>query len=127
MAKCDEGYLCEVCEQPVEGMINSALYLQYVIGWIDPETLHTRRECHLTCLPTLSQFIEDDRFESVRNEGEFDRRTMDQEFVRERTELVTRGYQRLWELQTKRRGLAVTDYPLPDVAERWRASEVNDS
>ncbi len=41
MAKCDEGYLCEVCGEDVANISDSALYLQYVIGWIDPETLHT--------------------------------------------------------------------------------------
>ena len=39
MAKCDEGYLCEVCGLEVEGLTDSALYLQFVIGWIHPETL----------------------------------------------------------------------------------------
>lgn len=121
MAKCDEGYLCEVCGQEVEGLTNSALYLQYVIGWIDPETLHTRRECHLVCLPTLAQFIEDERFAlPCPVEGEFDRRKLDPLFVKQRTQLVTRGYQRLWELQTQRRGLTVVDYPLPEAQQRWR-------
>ncbi len=121
MAKCDEGYLCEVCDQEVEGLTNSALYLQYVIGWIDPETLHTRRECHLQCLPALAQFIDDERFvPRVSVEGEFDRRRLDPSFVQERAAMVTRGYQRLWELQTKRRGLTVADYPLPEALARWR-------
>ena len=121
MAKCDEGYLCEVCNEEVEGLTNSALYLQYVIGWIDPETLHTRSECHLRCLPALAQFIDDERFTPpVRIEGEFDLRQLDPSFVGERTQLVTRGYQRLWELQSKRRGLTVVDYPLPEALERWR-------
>ncbi len=121
MAKCDEGYLCEVCGQEVEGLTNSALYLQFVIGWIDPETLHTRRECHLRCLPALAQFIDEPRFAPpVVIEGELDRRLLDLEFVRQRCELVTRGYQRLWELQTKRRSLTVSDYPLAEVQQRWQ-------
>lgn len=121
MAKCDEGYLCEVCGEEVEGLTNSALYLQYVIGWIDPETLHTRRECHLRCLPSLAQYIEDERFRpAVEVDDVFDRRQLDADFVRQQTQLITRGYQRLWELQTKRRGLTVTDYPLPEAQQRWR-------
>ncbi len=121
MAKCDEGYLCEVCGEEVEGLTNSALYLQYVIGWIDPETLHTRRECHLRCLPSLAQYIEDERFQpAVQIDDMFDRRQLDTEFVRQQVELVTRGYRRLWELQTKRRGLTVADYPLPEAQQRWR-------
>ena len=121
MAKCDEGYLCEVCGAEVEGLTDSALYLQYVIGWIDPETLHTHRECHLRCNPTLAQFIDDERFAPpVIVEGDFDRRLLDAEFVAERTALVTRGYCRLWELQTKRQRLTVTDYPLPETRARWQ-------
>ena len=121
MAKCDEGYLCEVCGEEVEGLTNSALYLQYIIGWIDPETLHTRRECHLHCLPSLAQFIEDERFQPpVQVEGPFDRRQLDAGFAQRQAELITRGYQRLWELQTKRRGLTVTDYPLPEAQARWK-------
>ncbi len=121
MAKCDEGYLCEVCGTEVEGLTNSALYLQYVIGWIDPETLHTRRECHLRCMPALAQFIDDERFQPACTiEGPFDRRKLDSRFVDERTQLITRGYQRLWELQTKRRGKTVSDYPLPEAQLRWR-------
>lgn len=121
MAKCDEGYLCEVCKAEVELITDSALYLQYVIGWIDPETLHTRRECHLRCQPNLAQYIEDERFSPpVIVEDEFDRRKLDVSFVRERSALVTRGYARLWELQTQRRDLTVIDYPLPEAKARWR-------
>ena len=119
MAKCDEGYLCEVCGNAVEKLNESALYLQFVIGWIDPETLHTRRECHLRCLPTLSQFIDDNRFEPIRLEGEFDRRKLDPAFVADRVALVTGGYQRLCELQRKRSGMAVTEYALPGALSRW--------
>ena len=121
MAKCDEGYLCEVCGQEVDGLTESSLYLQYVIGWIDPEILHARRECHIRCQPSLAQFIEDARFDPpVTVDGEFDRRQLDPAFVRDRTDLVTRGYQRLWELKTKRRGLTVVDYPLPEAQEKYR-------
>lgn len=119
MAKCDEGYLCQVCGKAVDGLPESALYLQYVIGWIDPETLHTRRECHLRCQPSLAQFVEHEQFEPVQVEGDFDRRTMDPAFVRERVELISRGYARLVELQKKRKGLTIHDYLLPEFAGRW--------
>ena len=119
MAKCDEGYLCEVCGKAVEQLGDSALYLQYVIGWIDPETLHTRRECHLRCLPTLSQFIDHADFDPLTVEGDFDRRAMDPEFVRARTELVTAGFVRIRQLQLRRKELTVQDYPLPGVMDRW--------
>ena len=40
MAKCEEGYLCEVCGGDVEAITDSDLYLRYVIGELDPEVLH---------------------------------------------------------------------------------------
>ncbi len=41
MAKCEEGYLCDVCGEDVAELADSDLYLRYVIGMVDPETLHT--------------------------------------------------------------------------------------
>jgi hypothetical protein len=120
MASCDEGYLCEVCGKAVERLDESALYLQYVIGWIDPETLHVRRESHLRCQPTLAQFIEDDAFAPVRVQGEFDRQQMDSQFVLERVSLVSTGFRRLRELQRQRTRLNVRDYPLPEAIEKWQ-------
>ena len=48
MAKCDEGYLCEVCGKDVGKLTESELYLRYVVGQLDPETVSYT---HLT-LPT---------------------------------------------------------------------------
>lgn len=121
MAKCDEGYLCQVCGEEVERLDESALYLQFVVGWIDPETLHTRPECHLRCNPALSQYIDDPHFSPpIEIEGEFDRRTLDATFTAERAELLTRGYLRLRDLQKRRSSLTVLDYPLPGVMQRWQ-------
>ena len=53
MAKCEEGYLCDVCGGDVEEIVDSDLYLRYVIGVVDAETLHTTRERHIRCNPTL--------------------------------------------------------------------------
>ncbi|HBE70300.1 MAG TPA: hypothetical protein DDW52_19300 [Planctomycetaceae bacterium] len=120
MAKCDEGYLCEVCGAEVKRLDESALYLQYVIGWIDPETLHTRKECHLRCNPALAQFIESPDFAPVVVEGPADCRLLDAAFVAERKMLITRGFERLQELQRHRSSLSVLEYPLPDVMQRWK-------
>lgn len=121
MAKCDEGYLCEVCANEVEGIVESALYLQYVIGWIDPETLHTRRECHIRCQPSLAQFIDDERFQPpVHVDDEFDRRKLDPQFAAQRVELISQGYARLWELRKGRKRVTVVDYPLPQAKQRWQ-------
>ena len=54
MAQCERGYLCEVCGQDVEDVTTSDLYLRYVLGEVDPETLHVQPERHLRCNPTLA-------------------------------------------------------------------------
>lgn len=113
MAKCEEGYLCDVCGGDVEDLTESDLYLRYVIGLIDPETLHTTRERHIRCNPTLGQFIVADDFPPVSAPGDFDKRLLDPAFVRAREELCTRGWRRLKELAQL--DLAIIDYPLPEV------------
>ena len=117
MAKCEEGYLCDVCSGDVEEMTDSDLYLRYVIGMIDPETLHTTPERHIRCNPALGQFIVDDDFPAIVVEGPFDKRTLDPLYVRERETLVTRGWRRLRELAGQE-GLPILDYPLPEVRAR---------
>ncbi|HEY4309137.1 MAG TPA: hypothetical protein VGN12_06760 [Pirellulales bacterium] len=117
MAKCEEGYLCDVCGGDVEEIVDSDLYLRYVIGMIDPETLHTTAERHIRCNPALAQFIVDDEFAPVVVEGPFDKRALDRAYVREREMLVTRGWRRLRELSGQE-GLAIIDYPLPEIRAR---------
>lgn len=117
MAKCEEGYLCDVCGGDVESLTESDLYLRYVIGLIDPETLHTTRERHIRCNPTLAQFIVDPGFEPVIVAGPFDKRALDAEYVRRQEDLVTRGWRRLIDLNHQRPA-AIQEYPLPEVRER---------
>ena len=114
MAKCDEGYLCEVCGEDVAEIVDSDLYLRYVIGELDPEVLHTTKERHIRCNPVVAQFIVDPEFQPpVAVEGAFDKRLLDEEYVRERERLVTRGWRRLREvLDTE---AAIINYPLPEV------------
>lgn len=113
MAKCEEGYLCAVCGRDVEAITDSDLYLRFVIGQVDPETLHTSQERHIRCNPVLAQFIVDADFEAVEVEGEFDKRMLDAGYVREQESLVTRGYRRLKEVAHL--DLPLIDYPLPEV------------
>jgi len=113
MAKCDEGYLCDVCGRDVADLVDSDLYLRYVIGQIDPEVLHTTRERHIRCNPVLAQFVVDSTFSPMVVEGPFDKRTLDPVYVTERERLVTRGYQRLRELAGL--NLPIIEYPLPEV------------
>jgi hypothetical protein len=118
MAKCEEGYLCEVCGRDVENITDSDLYLRYVIGLVDPEVLHTSRERHICCNPSLAQFIVANDFRPVVVEGPFDKRQLDPSFARERETLVTRGWQRLKELVNVDK---IIDYPLPEVRARIAA------
>lgn len=119
--KCETGYLCDVCGGDVEAITESDLYLRYVIGLADPEVLHTTRERHIRCNPSLAQFIVDEEFEPMVVEGAFDKRLLDLAYVREREELVTRGWRRLREIAEQ--GVsAIIDYPLPEVKERWRGA-----
>jgi len=114
MAKCDEGYLCEVCGEDVAEIVDSDLYLRYVIGELDPEVLHTTKERHIRCNPVVAQFIVDPEFQPpVAVDGAFDKRLLDEAYVRERERLVTRGWRRLREvLDTE---AAIINYPLPEV------------
>jgi hypothetical protein len=119
MAKCDEGYLCEVCGEDVAELTDSDLYLRYIVGMLDPEVLHTTRERHIRCNPSLAQYIVADDFEPVTVEGSFDKRTLDADFVREQERLLTRGWRRLKEVAGKE--LKIIDYPLPEVIERIKS------
>lgn len=113
MAKCEEGYLCDVCGQDVERLIDSDLYLRYVIGMIEPEVLHTSRERHIRCNPAIAQYIVDDDFSPVAYPGPFDKQSLDPDFVRQRELLISRGYRRLKELAGV--DLPIIDYPLPEI------------
>jgi hypothetical protein len=118
MARCEQGYLCEVCGQDVAEMTDSDLYLRYVLGEVPPERLHLLRERHVRCNPALAQFIVDPRFEPVRCEGAFAKENLDPAYVAEEEARVTRGWRRLQELPTL--GLTIVEYPLPEVLEAWR-------
>src|SRR3569623_3567221 len=122
--RCEEGYLCDVCGGDVEAITDSDLYLRYVIGMVDPETLHTTRERHVRCNPALAQFIVDPEFEPMIAEGAFDKRSLDPAFVRERETLVTRGWRRLREVVGCE--LLLQEYPLPEVRAEFerRANEL---
>lgn len=116
MARCDEGYICDVCGEEVENMVDSDLYLRYILGEVDERMLASAPERHIRCNPTQAQFIVDDDFPPVVVENEFDKRELDPEYVREREEFVTRGWRRL---QTVReQGVPIGEYPLPEVRER---------
>ena len=110
MARCEQGYLCDVCGEEVEDITQSDLYLRYVIGEIDAHALLAAPERHLRCSPVQAQFIVDENFEPVMVEGPFDKRLQDPDEVRRREDLVTRGWRRLQELRTL--NIPISEYPL---------------
>lgn len=117
MAKCDEGYLCQICGEEVSGITQSDLYLRYVIGLVDPETLHLQQERHIKCNPNLAQFIDVDGFRDLTAEEGFEKENLDAEFVAQRTRLLTRGFERLLEL--RKNDLPITAYPLPEFQNKY--------
>ncbi len=110
MARCDEGYLCDVCGGDVEEITGSDLYLRYVLGEIPLYELQRSPERHLRCNPGLAQYIVDDAFEPVRGTGPFAKEQFDAEYVASEEARVTAGWRRLQELPSL--GLPIDEYPL---------------
>jgi hypothetical protein len=107
-----------VCGQDVEAITESDLYLRYVLGEVDPLTLPKSPERHIRCNPAAAQYIVDAAFEPALCTGLFAKENLDATFVREQEERLTRAWRRLQEIPTL--GIAIPDYPLPEVLARWR-------
>jgi hypothetical protein len=118
MVACEQGYLCDVCGTDVEAITESDLYLRYVLGEVSPLELPNQRERHIRCNPATAQYIVDPAFEPIRCDGFFAKENLDPAFVREQEEHVTRAWRRLQEIP--RLGIAIPEYPLPEVQEKWR-------
>jgi hypothetical protein len=118
MAACDTGYICDVCGADVEAIVDSDLYLRYVMGEVSPLALPRQRERHIRCNPAVAQYIVDPAFESIACAGMFAKVNLDPVFVRGQEELVTRAWRRLQELPGL--GLTIPEYPLPEVLEKWQ-------
>ena len=114
MAKCDQGYLCEICGEEVENIRESDLYLRYVTGQIDSRKLLGSPERHIRCNPVVAQFIVADGFEPVLVEGPFSKVELDGDYVSAQESLMTRGWKRLQELYEISETLPVSDYPLAE-------------
>jgi len=111
MAGCERGYLCTVCGQEVEEITDSDLYLRYVLGEVEWDSLNRAPERHIRCNPILAQFIVDAMFDPVSDAGAFSKVHLDPQFVKTEEERVTRGYLRLRELA--KTNLPLAEYPLP--------------
>ncbi|HEV3203442.1 MAG TPA: hypothetical protein VGY77_03620 [Gemmataceae bacterium] len=118
MAKCEQGYLCDVCGKEVEEMTDSDLYLRFILGEIPPDQLHLSQERHIRCNPTVAQFIVDPHFQPVVCEGIFAKQNLDPVCVADQEARITRGWHRLQELPGL--GLPILEYPLPEVRQAWQ-------
>jgi hypothetical protein len=118
MARCEQGYRCEVCGGEVEAITESDLYLRYVLGEVRPEQLHQLPERHICCNPAVAQYITDPAFPPVRCEGSFAKDQLDPAYVVAEEVRVTRGWKRLQELPAL--GLPILEYPLPEVIVAWQ-------
>jgi hypothetical protein len=118
MAACDTGYICDVCGADVEAIVESDLYLRFVMGDVSPLELPKQRERHIRCNPAVAQYIVDPAFEPIVCEGMFAKANLDPAYVRAQEELVTRAWRRLQELPNL--GLTIPEYPLAEVLDRWR-------
>ena len=116
MAGCDKGYLCEVCGEPCEDIVDSDLYLGFIIGLISADTLTKTPERHILCNPVEAQFIVHPDFKPVVVEGPFAKAELDADYVREQESLLTRGWVRLQEVCGL--GIPVSEYPLDEVRRR---------
>lgn len=110
MARCEQGYLCEVCGDEVHDITESDLYLRYILGEVEARNLMSAPERHLRCNPVLAQFIVDPGFEPVVVEGAFDKRNLDPSDVAHREAFTTRGWRRLQEVREL--GLPISEYPI---------------
>lgn len=118
MARCEQGYLCDVCGQDVEQITDSDLYLRYVLGEVPPHALPKLAERHIRCNPATAQYIVDPDFEPVRCEGIFAKENLDAAFVAEQQHKITAAWKRLQAIPHL--GIPITEYPLPEVLARWQ-------
>ncbi len=121
MVGCEQGYLCDVCGDEVEAITDSDLYLRYVVGEVSPLELPNSQERHIRCNPATAQYIVDPAFAPVVCEGLFCKHQLDEQFVAEREQLLTRGWQRLQQIPTL--GIPIPEYPLPEVRQAWTQLE----
>ena len=110
MARCDQGYLCQVCGEEVEEIIDSDLYLAFVLGEVQAELLLDKPERHIRCNPERAQYILDAEFPPVECPGFFDKRLLDADYVAGEEASVTRAWRHL--IAVSRRGGSVFDSPL---------------
>jgi hypothetical protein len=115
MARCEQGYLCDVCGRDVEAITESDLYLRYVLGEVPIFRLQQTRERHIRCNPAVAQYVVDPAFAPLECDGPFDKRQLDAEYVAAEEARITRGWRRLQEIPSL--GIALDEYPLQQQSE----------
>ncbi len=110
MAKCDQGYLCEICGEPVKNIIESSLYLRYVLGEVAAHELFARPERHLKCDPELARFIVHEKFDCPELCSEQSESRLSEQERKQKESRVTAGWLRLREVVQL--GIPITEYPL---------------
>jgi hypothetical protein len=114
MARCEQGYLCDVCGEEVASIRESDLYLRFVTGQLPAQRLLATPERHIRCNPTLAQFIEHEDFDAVIVEGDFSKHQLDDEERCRQAELLTRGWERLQEIAGLEQPIPIAEYPLQE-------------
>ena len=95
MANCDEGYNCDRCGKYVEHVMESELYLRYVIGAVPIAELPREPERHIRCSPEFAQFIVDPEFLPVTCDDEaLDKRRLPDEIRARQETLFTMAWRR---------------------------------
>jgi len=110
MAKCDQGYLCELCGEPVKNIIESSLYLRYVLGEVAVHELFAAPERHLKCDRDLACFIVHEKFECPDFSNDQGDDCLNEQEQKQKESRITAGWLRLREVVQL--GIPITEYPL---------------
>jgi hypothetical protein len=108
MARCEQGYRCDVCGCDVDSITDSDLYLRFLLHEVGFDQLHIAPERHIRCNPAVAQFIADPGFARVSCAGPFARENLDPTSVAEDEARITAAWRRLQELA--RAGVPLQEY-----------------
>jgi hypothetical protein len=98
MARCDQGYLCDVCGVAVDAITESELYLKFALGIASAADLATARDRHIACNPLIAQYIIDDRFPPVVCPEPFNKANLDATIVASQEIKYTAAYRLLHDM-----------------------------
>lgn len=100
-----------MCGEYVPDVLNSELYLRFVLGEADFEQLYSTPDAHIVCVPAIAQYIVHDDFDPVvETDPDMDKRNREQEWVIQREQRVTAAWLRLQSIPEL--GIDIHEYPL---------------